>query len=128
MGCDRVKIKNRRVCIGDLNIRIKIQTRTLESNNTATIELVENFTDVVEVWAAVNTTRGSQLFDGSEISNPFTHIFYIRHRSNIDFEKWIEYKDEKYDIVDVENLDTDDNFLLMKCIKKGTKDNAANFV
>ena len=128
MGCERVNIKNRRVCIGDLNIRVKIQTRTLESNNTATIELVENFTDVVEVWAAVNTTRGSQLFDGSEISNPFTHNFYIRHRSDIDFEKWIEYKDEKYDIVDVENLDADDNFLLMKCIKKGTKDNAANFI
>ncbi len=127
MGCRAVKLKSRRVCIGNLNKRIKIQTRALTSNNTGSIETIETFTDVVEVWAAIETTRGSQLWDGVEVSNPFTHKIYIRYRDDIDYEKWVEYEDEKYDIVDVENLEQKNEWLLLMCTRKGDNTKEANF-
>ncbi len=127
MGCNPVKFKSRRVCIGDRNERIKIHIRTLTSNNAGSIESIETFIELVEVWAAVETTRGSQLWNGVEVSNPFTHRMSIRYRDNIDFNKWIEFRDEYYDIVDVENLEQKNEELFLMCIRKGDNTKEANF-
>lgn len=127
MGCKPIKLKSRRICIGNLNSRIKIQTRALTATNTGSIESIETFTDLVEVWAAIETTRGSQLWNGVEISNPFTHKIYIRYRSDIDFNEWIEFESEKYDIVDVENLEQKNEWLLLMCIRKGDNTKEANY-
>jgi SPP1 family predicted phage head-tail adaptor len=99
----------------------------LTATNTGSIESVETFADDVEVWAAIETTRGSQLWNGVEISNPFTHKIYIRYRDDIDFNKWIEFESEKYDIVDVENLEQTNEWLLLMCTRKGDAAKEANF-
>jgi len=122
-----VKIKNRKICIGNMNKRITIQTRSLTTNNIGSIETIETFTDDIDVWAAIETTRGNQLWDGVEVSNPFTHNIYIRYRDDINFEKWIKYKDEEYDVVDVEDFEQANDFLLLRCIRKGSKTKEANF-
>ncbi|MCK5602298.1 phage head closure protein [Candidatus Pacearchaeota archaeon] len=127
MGCTPVKIKSRRVCVGDLKHRITIQIRALTPNNTGSIEAIETFTDVIDVWAAIETTRGSQMWDGVEISNPFTHKIYIRFRDDMDFNKWIEFEGEKYDIVDVQDLDQRNEWLLLLCTLKGETSKEANF-
>lgn len=127
MGCDAIKIKSRKICIGDLTSRVKLQTRSLTAGNSGSIESIETFTDIVEVWAAIETTRGSQLWDGVEVSNPFTHKIYIRYRNDIEFTEWLEYSNEKYDIVDVENLEHKNEWLLLMCTRKGDKTKEANF-
>ena len=127
MSCTNIAIKDRKLCIGNLSERITIQTRSIANNNTGTIELSESFTSLVDVWAAVETTRGSQLWDGVSVSNPFTHKFYIRYRNDIDFNKWVEYKSEKYDIVDVEDFEQENEWLLLMCTRKGLNTKAANY-
>lgn len=126
MSCKKaVNLKNRRICIGNLNKRIKIQVRNIAANNTNSIGNNEVFTELVEVWAAIETTRGSQLFDGVEISNPFTHKVYIRY-IDIDFTKWIVIDNDRYEIVDVENLEQKNEWLLLMCTLKGDKTKKAN--
>ncbi len=127
MSCNPISLKSRRICIGNLNTQITLQLRTLQGNNYASVENTEDFSDIATVWGAVITTRGSQLWDGVEISNPFTHDIYIRYRDDVDFTKWIEFGSQKYDIVDVENLEQKNEWLLLKCILKGTNDKAANY-
>jgi SPP1 family predicted phage head-tail adaptor len=127
MGCKSIKIKSRKVCVGDLSSRIKLQLRSLTASNTGSIESIETFTDIIEVWAAVETTSGSKIWDGVEIANPFTHKFYIRYRNDIEFTEWIEYGNEKYKLIDVENLEQKNEFLILMCTRKGTSTKKANY-
>lgn len=127
MGCKPISLKSRRICVGDLNNRITLQLRTMTGNNYASVENTETFSNIAEVWGAVETTRGSQLWDGAEISNPFTHNVYIRYRDDVDFTKWLDFGSQKYDIVDVENLEQSNEWLLLRCILKGTNTKAGTY-
>lgn len=133
--CENVSPKKRRICIGDLNTPIKIQVRTLTPENINNVDYNENFTEVKEVWSAIETKRGFSSFNDigttatGKIIN-FTHQFYIRYSPSfvITSENWLEYKNEKYVINSVENLEEKNNFLKIYALKKGTKTKPANLV
>jgi len=127
--CKNIRGVKRGICIGDLDVKIKVQVRTLNAPESGT-DFDLTFADEKEVWAMVKTVRGTELFDGVSLTNAYTHEFYIRYSSDftIDAQNWLEWKNEKYDIVDVENLDERNEFLLLKAIKKGDKDINANKV
>lgn len=124
--CKRIPGVRRQICVGDLDRQIIVQTRAIGSPSGSSVDYSEGFTDLITVWAMIRTTRGSQLFDGVEISNPFTHLFYIRFISGVTFENWVEFADEKYDIVDTEILDERNEFTVLRCTKRGDKDKDAN--
>lgn len=127
--CVKIKNKKRRLCIGDLDRKIKVQARSIVPPASGSVDFNESFTQVLYVWALVQTTLGSQFFDGVSLPNPFTHKVYIRYRSShvVTAEDWVEIDDVKYDIVDVEDLDERHEYLLLKCKKKGANTIAANF-
>jgi len=125
--CKKIKSIKRQICIGDLKDRIELSIRSQVSKNDGKIKSIMDFTSLATVWAKVTTTRGSQLFDGVEISDPFTHQIEIRFRDDIDAEKWIDFKDNRYDIVDVQDYDERNEFLLLLCKKKGDQTKEANF-
>lgn len=125
--CRKIKSIKRQICIGDLKDRIELSIRSQVSKNDGKIKSVMDFTALATVWAKVTTTRGSQLFDGVEISDPFTHQIEIRYRDDVDAEKWIDFKGNRYDIVDVQDYDERHDFLLLLCKKKGDQTKEANF-
>lgn len=125
--CRKIKAIKRQICIGDLKDRIEIFLRSQVSKNDGKIKSVMDFSSVATVWAKVTTTRGSQLFDGVELADPFTHEIEIRFRADIDAEKWIDFKGNRYDIVDVQDYDERNEFLLLLCKKKGDQTKEANF-
>lgn len=126
MTCKYIRDKKRRICTGDLNRKIKIQVRALETPEEDGVDFSETFIDHKTVWAMLKTTRGSQLFDGVALENPYTHEFYIRYICNVSFENWVEYCQDKYDIVDTEVLDERNEFIVLRCKKRGSKGNDAN--
>jgi SPP1 family predicted phage head-tail adaptor len=127
--CKNIRATKRDICIGDLDSRIKIQVRTLKAPESG-VDFTEEFTEVKEVWAMVQTSRGLEFFDDTGLNTTFTHKFYIRFSSSfsITSEDWLEWNNQRYDIVEVENLDERNEFLLLKAIKKGDKDINANKV
>lgn len=115
--------RRRIVAIGDMNEKITLQTRTLNTRfQSSSHEDDVSFTDVQTVWALVETTRGVQEFDGVELRAAYTHRFYIRYTPDIDQMYWVEYNSKRYDIVDVENLDERKEFLMLKCRLTGTNE------
>lgn len=127
--CKNIRGTKRGLCIGDLNQKIKVQVRTLNAPESGT-HFDLTFADLKEVWAMVKTTRGTELFDGVGLTNAYTHEFYIRYSSSfaVNAQSWLLWNDDRYNIVDVENLDERNEFLLLKAIKKGDKDINANKV
>ena len=117
--CVKIRGKRRQLCIGDLDRMIAIQSRSIKAPAGDLVDYDEEFVTTQEVWSMLQTTRGSQLFDSVEISNPFTHLFYVVYIAGITFENWILYNGIKYEIRDVEDLDERNEFLCIRCIKKG---------
>lgn len=133
-SCERVKIKKRSVCAGDLREVIIIQRRTIEFKSIGTTDFTEKFENVSTVRAAVQTNRGYKSFNKVGINQTgnliqaFTHKFYIRFALDCfpTTENFIEWCNEKYKILSVENLDARSRFLALACVQHGPKDLAAN--
>jgi len=80
------------------------------------------FTDVIEVWGMVETSRGLiQLDQAEQKTSTVTHKFYIRF-GELTQEKFVLYKNNRYDILDVEDLDERSEFLCLRCCKLGDQE------
>jgi len=133
-SCERIKIRRRQICVGDLREVILIQRRTIERGSINTPDYDEKFEDVARVRAAVQTNIGYKSFnevginEATALIRGFTHKFYIRFVADCipTTENFIEWCDEKYKILAVENLDARSRFLAISSIQNGPKDRAAN--
>jgi len=118
--CDKKIAKHRSFCVGSLNERITIYSRQLKSPTLSSVDFSEDFTLTYTVWASIETVNGSELFDGVNLSNAYDHKIVIRYKSDITKEYYIVFNSIRYEIIDVENLDEANEWLVIKCKKKGS--------
>jgi SPP1 family predicted phage head-tail adaptor len=125
--CEKVKIKKREVCIGDLDRIISLKVRSLVGDSNSA-DFLLNFTNDGDVWAAIQTTaNGEVFFDGMNTEVITTHKFYINYISLFTQEIWIEFEGNNYDIINVEDLDERHEFLKLNCVIRGSNSNEASF-
>ena len=135
-SCENVKIRRRKVCIGDMNQFITIQRRSITCKSITNIDYDEELENVASVWAAVNTNAGYRSFNqvgvnegaGAGSRQAFTHKFYIRFSQECipTSENFILWECDVYRIISVENLDGQNRFLALSAIRKGQPDIKAN--
>jgi len=124
--CVRLKRKHRKICIGDLNNVIDLQERTLTAPSSG-VDATETFiVDTPDVWAKIETVNGETIFDGTNTDINVTHRITIRFLPGITAETWVLFNGERLDILDVQNFEERDEWLLLKCTNRGTTANAAN--
>lgn len=126
--CSKVNIRNRKVCIGDLRDKIVIQTRSITPPSANGSDMTETFATSNTVWAAIETRNGVEIFDGTNVlQGVATHYIYIRYIAGLTEESWILYKSKYYDIIDVQNLEERDEFMLLRCCERGSSSNVASY-
>jgi SPP1 family predicted phage head-tail adaptor len=85
-----------------------------------TVDFDHTFTAVgSKKWAALKTTKGRDMFFATNMDIGVTHIFYIRWYNGLTSEDWITFKGERYDIVEVENIDERDEWYAIYCNVRG---------
>lgn len=126
MGARKVVRRPRRkICIGDLNTRICLQKRTLTEPTFGQTEFGHDF-EGEEVWAKVVTTNGKTFFDGVNADINVTHEITIRYDSDVSASTWVELQNRtRLDVVDVEDLEERNEYLLLRCTDRGSKDKGA---
>lgn len=124
--CKRVNITKKKICIGDLKHKVIVQTRALIPAEG--VDYAQEIVDLKSVWAAIQTTKGVEIFDGTNTIGVATHFFYVRTVANLTFENFVEYKDKKFRILDVQEIDEDDSFLLLRCTERGDKNKNSNLI
>lgn len=124
--CSTIQRKKRKICIGDMDEQIVLQSRNITPPATDGVDFSETFTGKATVWAMVNTVSGQTLFDGTGTERDITHEIGIRFLSGVTAEDWVLFNDERIDIVDVQDLEERHEFMLLKCSNRGTTANAAN--
>lgn len=128
MSCNSIKKNINKVCTGDLDKRIIIQTTSITPNNSPDSVATTGFATVATVWAMIKTTPNRQFIDGVNVENGLNTDFYIRYNSSINFEQqlWVEYNDNRFKIVNVDNIDKEDKIIRLRSIEKGDKTILAN--
>ncbi len=117
--CKPVKGQVRRVCIGDLDRVITLQTRSLTASLTAT-DASETFVDDPgEVFAMIKTVSGEVFFDGVDPERAVTHHFYIYFDETITSEIWVLFNNERFDVLSTEDLDERHEFMLLRATNRG---------
>lgn len=126
MTCKTISPKTIKVCIGSMRHKIKINVRTLTPPATDGVDFDEVLSGEKEVWAAIETSRGIEVFDGTNLIGVATHLFYIRALTGQTAEDWVEFKGNYYRILDVQNFQEDDRFQVLRCVLRGGTSSPVN--
>ena len=123
--CERIHVRHKKLCIGDMDRRITIYNRTLNTPGN-TVDYSNTMTNTDKVWAAAKTAKGRQMFYTTNEDRAVTHIFYIRHTSGVDSSCWVGYRGEYYDIVDAEDIDERNEWIALYCNVRGAATSGIN--
>ncbi len=115
--CEKIRIKKRQICVGDLRQKIILQTRSLTAPTDA--DFTEGFVTLGSPFAAIKTLIGTTIFDGVDTDVNATHDFFIRYRSDVTAETWILWDNRRFDILRVENFEGRKTFLRLRCTESG---------
>jgi len=127
MECNPVKIKRQRVCFGDLNRKIKIKSRTITApDESDEFDYEQTFGTPVTKWAAVQTSSGKDIFDGTNMIGTATHFFFLKFVSGLTSESMVEWRNENYRVLRIENLDENDEYMKLYCALRGVTANEVN--
>jgi SPP1 family predicted phage head-tail adaptor len=132
MVCQSIKPNINKICIANLNKKIKIQFTYSAANNNPNSNATTAFKDIKTVWAMIKTRStvgvANQFVNNVNTSRAISHDFFIRWDSAIDFEKemWIEYNNKRFKIDTVENIDEEDKFVRLSSLERGIKTIEAN--
>lgn len=123
MGCPSRK----KPCIGDLKSRVTLQSRAITEPLFVTPEFTETFSLNRKVWAKIVTNTGKIIFDGVSSDIRITHTLTIRWDREVTTETWVLLDDNtRLDIVNVEDVDEEHDFLVLACTERGDADLAAS--
>ena len=119
MGCSTKK----RVCIGQLDKPIQIESRNIQAPANKTpqdVDADEIFENRVHVWANIKTLSGEAIFDGVNIEQTITHIFTFNYLGfEISTLDWVIYDNRRFKIMSVENINEDNIFTAVRCVDRG---------
>lgn len=123
MKCQSIKRNVNKVCIGDFNERIKIQTTSIAPNNSPSGLSSVAFTTVAEAWAMIKTNAAREFIDGVNVENGLNTDFYIRFNSGVPLDKqlWIEHRGVLYKITNTDNIDKAYKIVRLRSQEKGDK-------
>jgi SPP1 family predicted phage head-tail adaptor len=128
MVCRSIKPNVNKVCIGDLSKKIAIQYSSSVPSNSPNSNSTTSFKDIKKVWAMIKTRRTGEFIKNTNIRDTITTEFYIRYDSSIDFQQklWVEYNDKRYVVINYENIDEQDRFIVLSAVERGKKSINAN--
>lgn len=117
-----IRPAKRTLCIGDLNRRIRLHSRTLKEPEFGEVDAEEKFDQIDKVYASIKTTAGKAFFSDVHGDIAITHEIGIRYRADVSAETWVELGDETLlDIIDTNNLEESNEWLILMCSERGKK-------
>lgn len=125
--CKKIYSKHRKVCLGGMRDQIILYDRAITAPASGSVDFTETFSNATTVWAMLETISGKEIFDGTNLVGVATHKFYIRYISDVTAQTWIKFKSQYFDIIDTQNLEERDEFLLLRCSIRGDSTKEVNF-
>ncbi len=127
MSCKRITKKADIVCVGNLDELITLYTRDIQPPTN--VKYTEKLSGGIDVWAMVKTTAGTEIFDSTnQLIGNATHQFIIRYDDTITAEHWLEFDTRYFDVLDIEKLNENKRFMILRCSERGKTSSRVNLV
>ena len=123
--CKKIQVNRTQVCIGDMNRQITLHTRSITGLSDG-VDFDETLSAPTVVWAAIQTIKGEDIFDGTNVIGTATHNFFIRAINTLTAETWLEYNGEYYDVLDIQNYEERNQFMVLRCSVRGDTSKETN--
>jgi hypothetical protein len=128
--CNKKRFKKTQLCRGDLRHRIQIVSRALQPANYNQTEPQELITVLYTVSAGIETLRGTSKFDGVNIDQKATHLFYIIYSSryeNLEHgNNFVKHRGKLYRLLNTTEFNEDRQFFILQCTERGDETLEAN--
>lgn len=128
--CQKRKKKNDgRICLSAFNKTVIIQLREIQTPGQNSVDYSINLSEQLTVRAMVETVRGVTIFDNTNTERDISHKITLKFRTNsvITAQNYAKIGSVLLDIVDVENVNEDNRYLVLRCALRGPNTQAANF-
>ena len=106
-------------CVGSLNKKIEILTRSLGEPTSGSYDYDLSFETSKTVWSSIKTVNGLTMFDSTNTEKIVTHIFIIRYYDGLTSQDWIKYSDKNYDIIGAENISESNMYYKIRANLRG---------
>ncbi|MGR3179837.1 MAG: head-tail adaptor protein [Candidatus Anammoxibacter sp.] len=103
----------RKISVGDMRERIVLQERSVAAPVFGSSSFTQDYDTGIERWAKVETQFSGRFFNGVELVDRPSHKFTIRFSSTITTETRIRYKSVLYRILQLDNLEMRDEYLIL---------------
>ena len=123
--CISIRKKHRQVCVGDLEDYGTINSRAMTAPSSGGVDFTETFALKQNSFMMIETKRGEKIFNEVDIEQDVTHHVYVPFISGLTAEDWIDVETQRYDILDVEDLDNRHEYQLCRCTNRGLITKAA---
>jgi SPP1 family predicted phage head-tail adaptor len=121
MHCKQVNIKRTKYCSSDLTKKIKIQERK-QSNRAGEYNTNFTYTTLFSPWAGIIDIKGFTTQDGVQINDGASKKFIVRYNSAITSELYLELNDNLYEILLVNNVEENNEWMELRTKLLGDKD------
>jgi len=119
--CEKIRIKHKKLCTGDLRNKISLRKRTLGTPKFG-VDITHDFVEFKKPWAGIKTLTGTNIFSGANLDETPSHIFYIRYFEGLTAESWIYFKGQRYNILTVENINERNEWYALYVNERGKSD------
>jgi SPP1 family predicted phage head-tail adaptor len=123
--CKVIKKTHTKVCAGDMDEEITLRNRNIKGV-TSGVDFTEEFSRDLDVWAMLETLTGVTAFDNTNTEKVVTHKFLISFVEGVTAETWVLFKSKNYVIVNVENPEERDEYLVLLCYERGASNDVRN--
>jgi hypothetical protein len=125
MSCKKINIGKGKVCIGDMKHQIFVIAKAIE---TLPIGYTIDFSNQTEIFAAIQTIKGTPIWDGTNVKQELTHIFYIWYGiAEVQKNYTILFNNKYYKVEDAEDLNEEHIYLKITTVERGLTANKANW-
>lgn len=123
--CKNISPPKRKVCVGSLRSMVGLYIRNIKSPAFNSQDNQQEYTLVETLPAAVQTINGIDIFDDVEKSGSdgipavATILFFVRYRTDVTAENFLQYDGVNYQILRVEPLDLRREYLKIFAASRG---------
>jgi head-tail adaptor len=126
MSCKKTRIKENRYCIGDLKTKAIFYTRSLTARTDDEIDPNETFSGATTAWVGIQSIKGIDFFDGTNLNGTATIKMVARYSSSIEEKKWIVVNSKYFKVLQSINVSQQSIWLEYLCEERGTTANKCN--
>lgn len=126
MSCQKKRIKENLYCIGDLKTSAIFYTRSLTARTDDEIDPNEVFSGATTTWVGIESIKGIDYFDGTNLNGTATVKIVARYSSTIENKKWIVINSKYFKVLQTINVSQQSRWLEFLCEERGTTSNKCN--